>query len=34
VSVVGASAFKMDLFLNGIAGHALFVGLPIVERVQ
>jgi uncharacterized membrane protein YagU involved in acid resistance len=28
-SMVAPSAFSMLLFLNGIVGHALFVGLPI-----
>jgi len=37
LSAVGPSAFKLGLFLNGIAGHALLVGLPIAwfaKRVQ
>ena len=29
LSAVGPSTFKLGLFLNGIAGHALLVGLPI-----
>jgi uncharacterized membrane protein YagU involved in acid resistance len=29
LSAVGKSAFSPGLFLNGIIGHALFVGLPI-----
>jgi hypothetical protein len=37
LSAVGPSAFKLGLFLNGIAGYALLVGLPIAwftKRVQ
>ena len=29
LSAVGASPFHLGLFLNGVIGHALFVGLPI-----
>lgn len=29
LSAVGHSPFKLGLFLNGVIGHALFVGLPI-----
>jgi uncharacterized membrane protein YagU involved in acid resistance len=29
LSQVAPSAFSLGLFLNGIIGHALFVGLPI-----
>lgn len=29
LSAVAPSAFSLPLFLNGIIGHALFVGLPI-----
>lgn len=28
-SAVGPSAFKLSLFLNGVIGHAVFVGVPI-----
>lgn len=28
-SAVAPSAFQLGLFLNGVIGHALFVGLPI-----
>jgi len=36
-SAVAASTFHLGLFLNGVIGHALFVGLPIsffARRVQ
>ena len=36
-SAVAASTFHIGLFLNGVIGHALFVGLPIslfARRVQ
>ena len=29
LSAVAASTFQLGLFLNGVIGHALFVGLPI-----
>ena len=29
LSAVGHSPFKLGLFLNGVLGHALFVGVPI-----
>ena len=29
LSAVAASTFNLGLFLNGVIGHALFVGLPI-----
>jgi uncharacterized membrane protein YagU involved in acid resistance len=29
LSAVGHSPFRLGLFLNGVIGHALFVGLPI-----
>jgi uncharacterized membrane protein YagU involved in acid resistance len=29
LSAVGHSPFKLGLFLNGVIGHALFVGVPI-----
>jgi hypothetical protein len=29
LSAVGPSPFSLGLFLNGVFGHALFVGLPI-----
>jgi uncharacterized membrane protein YagU involved in acid resistance len=29
LSAVAASTFHVGLFLNGVIGHALFVGLPI-----
>lgn len=29
LSAVGPSPFNLGLFLNGVIGHALFVGLPI-----
>ena len=29
LSAVGHSPFKLGLFLNGVVGHALFVGVPI-----
>jgi len=29
LSAVAASPFKVGLFINGVIGHALFVGLPI-----
>ena len=29
LSAVAPSAFQLGLFLNGVIGHALFVGLPI-----
>ena len=29
LSAVGPSPFKLGLFLNGVIGHALFVGVPI-----
>ena len=29
LSAVSAGAFQLGLFLNGVIGHALFVGLPI-----
>jgi hypothetical protein len=29
LSAVGPSSFKLGMFLNGVIGHALFVGLPI-----
>lgn len=29
LSAVGPSALKLGLFLNGVIGHALFVGVPI-----
>lgn len=29
LSAVGTTSFKLGLFLNGVIGHALFVGLPI-----
>jgi hypothetical protein len=28
-SAVGSAPFSLGMFLNGIFGHALFVGLPI-----
>jgi uncharacterized membrane protein YagU involved in acid resistance len=37
LSAVAASTFNFGLFLNGVIGHALFVGLPIslfARRVQ
>jgi uncharacterized membrane protein YagU involved in acid resistance len=37
LSAVAASTFHLGLFLNGVIGHALFVGLPIsffARRVQ
>jgi len=37
LSAVAASTFHIGLFLNGVIGHALFVGLPIslfARRVQ
>ena len=37
LSAVGPSPFKLGLFLNGVIGHAAFVGLPIAwfaRRVQ
>jgi uncharacterized membrane protein YagU involved in acid resistance len=37
LSAVTASTFQLGLFLNGVIGHALFVGLPIslfARRVQ
>ena len=37
LSAVAASTFHLGLFLNGVIGHALFVGLPITlfaRRVQ
>src|SRR5579864_1670090 len=37
LSAVAASTFHLGLFLNGVTGHALFVGLPIslfARRVQ
>jgi hypothetical protein len=37
LSAVAASTFHLGLFLNGVIGHALFVGLPIslfAPRVQ
>jgi uncharacterized membrane protein YagU involved in acid resistance len=37
LSAVAASIFHLGLFLNGVIGHALFVGLPIslfARRVQ
>jgi hypothetical protein len=37
LSAVTASTFHLGLFLNGVIGHALFVGLPIslfVRRAQ
>ena len=29
ISAVAPSPFKLGLLLNGVIGHALFVGLPI-----
>ena len=29
LSAVGPSPFKLGLFLNGVIGHALFVGVPV-----
>ncbi len=29
LSAVGPSPFRWGLFLNGVIGHALFVGVPI-----
>ena len=29
LSAVGHSPFKLGLFLNGVVGHALFVGVPV-----
>jgi len=37
LSAVAASTFHLGLFLNGVIGHALFVGLPIslfARRIQ
>jgi hypothetical protein len=37
LSAVAASTFHLGLFLNGVMGHALFVGLPIslfARRIQ
>jgi uncharacterized membrane protein YagU involved in acid resistance len=37
LSAVGPTPFKLGLFLNGVIGHALFVGVPIAwfaRRVQ
>jgi hypothetical protein len=37
LSAVAASTFHLGLFLNGVIGHALFVGLPIslfTRRIQ
>jgi hypothetical protein len=37
LSAVAAGTFQLGLFLNGVIGHALFVGLPIslfARRVQ
>ena len=37
LSAVAASTFQLGLFLNGVIGHSLFVGLPIslfARRVQ
>ena len=33
-SAVAPSAFSLPLFLNGVIGHALFVGLPIAWFAQ
>jgi hypothetical protein len=29
LSAVGSAPFSLGMFLNGVFGHALFVGLPI-----
>ena len=29
LSAVGSAPFSIGMFLNGVFGHALFVGLPI-----
>ena len=34
VSAVAPSAFRLGLFLNGVIGHAAFVGLPIALFAQ
>jgi len=34
LSAVAPSAFSLPLFLNGVIGHALFVGLPIAWFVR